>query len=102
VKMAHHPVQSSWASRTRPLSLSSEPHVTCSSKEFPVKFLCLDIPQPGASLEKYQPHLREEARHAWQLYKTGIVRDFYFRQDPGQNPQSAARLGKALRDALLA
>ena len=49
-----------------------------------MKLLCLDIPQPGASLEKYQPHLLNEARHAWQLYKGGIVRDIYFRQDrPG-------------------
>ena len=49
-----------------------------------MKLLCLDIPQPGASLEKYQPHLVAEARHTWQLYKSGILRDLYFRQDrPG-------------------
>ncbi|AYB51169.1 superoxide dismutase [Ralstonia solanacearum] len=49
-----------------------------------MKFLCLDIPQPGASPEKYLPHMRDEARHGWQLYKSGIVRDIYFRQDrPG-------------------
>lgn len=33
-----------------------------------MKFLCLDIPQPGASLEKYPPHMHEETRHAWTLY----------------------------------
>ena len=49
-----------------------------------MKLLCLDIPQPGASMEKYQPHLLAEVRHTWQTYKTGIVRDIYFRQDrPG-------------------
>jgi len=49
-----------------------------------MKLLCLDIPQPGATLDKYQPHMLDEARHAWQLYKGGIVRDIYFRQDrPG-------------------
>ncbi|SHM88439.1 hypothetical protein SAMN05216593_104111 [Pseudomonas asturiensis] len=49
-----------------------------------MKLLCLDIPQPGATLEKYEPHMLDEARHAWQLYKNGVVRDFYFRQDrPG-------------------
>lgn len=49
-----------------------------------MKFLCLDIPQPGASMEKYQPHMQNEARHAWKLYKSGLVRDLYFRQDrPG-------------------
>lgn len=46
-----------------------------------MKLLCLDIPQPGATLEKYQPHLLDEVRHGWQLYKNGIVRDIYFRQD---------------------
>lgn len=49
-----------------------------------MKLLCLDVPQPGASLEKYQPHLVAEAQHAWKLYKGGILRDLYFRQDrPG-------------------
>jgi len=49
-----------------------------------MRLLCLDIPLPGASPEKYQPHLLEETRHGWQLYKSGFVRDIYFRQDrPG-------------------
>ena len=49
-----------------------------------MKLLCLDVPQPSASLEKYQPHMQDEARHAWQMYKVGIIRDIYFRQDrPG-------------------
>jgi hypothetical protein len=69
-----------------------------------MKFLCLDIPAPGATLEKYQPHMQDEARHAWQLYKGGVVRDIYFRQDrPGvaiiaecesadHRPEDAARI----------
>ena len=49
-----------------------------------MKMLRLDIPQPGASLEKYQPHMQNEARHGWRLYKQGFIRDIYFRQDrPG-------------------
>jgi len=49
-----------------------------------MKLLCLDVPHPGADLEKYQPYLQDEIRHAWQLYKGGFVRDIYFRQDrPG-------------------
>ena len=49
-----------------------------------MKLLCLDIPRPGATLEKYQPHLRDEVRHGWQLYKDGVVREIHFRQDrPG-------------------
>ncbi|MBP2199020.1 superoxide dismutase [Pantoea cypripedii] len=49
-----------------------------------MKLLCLDIPQPGATMELYQPHMLDEVKHGWELYKTGIVRDIYFRQDrPG-------------------
>jgi hypothetical protein len=49
-----------------------------------MKLLCLDVPLPGASPEKYQPHLLAEAQHAWHLYRNGVIRDFYFRQDrPG-------------------
>jgi len=49
-----------------------------------MKMLCLDIPQPGATMEKYQPHMQNEARHAWRVYKQGFVREIYFRQDrPG-------------------
>src|SRR5215213_8391920 len=49
-----------------------------------MKMLCLDRPLPGSTLEKYQPHLLDEARHAWEAYKNGIIRDIYFRHDrPG-------------------
>lgn len=49
-----------------------------------MKLLCLDVPKPGASLEKYQPHLLNEVHYTWQLYKSGVIRDIYFRQDrPG-------------------
>jgi len=46
-----------------------------------MKLLCLDIPLPGASAEKYGPHMLDEVRHGWQLYKGGFIRDIYFRQD---------------------
>lgn len=46
--------------------------------------LCLDRPLPGASLEKYQPHLTNEVRHTWATYKSDVIRSIYFRQDrPG-------------------
>lgn len=32
-----------------------------------MELLCLDIPQSGVTLEQYQPHLQEEARHGGQL-----------------------------------
>ncbi len=49
-----------------------------------MKILCLDRPKPGATFEKYQPHLLDEVRHSWAAYKNGLVREIYFRQDrPG-------------------
>ncbi|WP_434604242.1 superoxide dismutase [Pseudomonas sp. Z4-7] len=49
-----------------------------------MKLLCLDVPQPGATMEKYAPHMADEVRHTWQMYKGDIIRDIYFRQDrPG-------------------
>ncbi|WP_448622223.1 superoxide dismutase [Dickeya fangzhongdai] len=49
-----------------------------------MRMLCLDIPATGATLENYAPHLTSEALHAWGLYKSGVIRDIYFRQDrPG-------------------
>ena len=66
-----------------------------------MKLLCLDIPAPGASLEKYQPHMLDEVRHTWGLYKTGIVRDIYFRQDrPGVAILAEAESVEAAREAL--
>lgn len=66
-----------------------------------MKFLCLDIPQPDASMEKYQPHMLDEARHCWQLYKSGIVRDIYFRQDrPGVAVIAEAESIEAAKKAL--
>lgn len=66
-----------------------------------MKFLCLDIPQPGASLEKYQPHMLDELRHSWQLYKRGAVRDIFFRQDrPGVAVIAEADSMEAIKKAL--
>lgn len=49
-----------------------------------MKLICLSVPKPGASLEKYQPYLQKETRYGWQLYKSGLIRDIYFRHDqPG-------------------
>jgi hypothetical protein len=49
-----------------------------------MRILCLDRPLPGATFDKYQPHLKDEVRHTWAAYKNGIIRDIYFRQDrPG-------------------
>lgn len=49
-----------------------------------MRILALDRPQPGATFERYQPHLTSEVRHTWAAYRSGAIRDIYFRQDrPG-------------------
>lgn len=49
-----------------------------------VKVLAFDRPKPGVTMEDIQPHLREEAKHAWALYKAGVYREIYLRTDrPG-------------------
>lgn len=49
-----------------------------------MRILCLDIPAAGATPQAYAPHLTAEVLHAWDLYKSGVIRDIYFRQDrPG-------------------
>jgi hypothetical protein len=49
-----------------------------------MKILCLDKPRPGATPDKVVPLLRAEARHVWEAYKEGVIREIYFRQDrPG-------------------
>jgi hypothetical protein len=66
-----------------------------------MKLLCLDVPQPGAPLEKYQPYMTDEVRHTWSLYKGGIVRDIYFRQDrPGVAIIAEAESVEAAKEAL--
>lgn len=49
-----------------------------------MRILCLDIPKEGVTVSDYAPHLLNETRHAWELYKSEVIRDIYFRKDrPG-------------------
>lgn len=49
-----------------------------------MKILAIDKLLPGANLDKIKPHLKEEAKMAWENYVSGIIREIYFRQDkPG-------------------
>jgi hypothetical protein len=67
-----------------------------------MKLLCLDIPQPGASLAQYQPHLQAEVRYGWQLYKNGFVREISIRQDrPGVAIIAEAESVEAARAMLM-
>ena len=67
-----------------------------------MKLLCLDVPRPDATLEQYAPHMLDEVRHGWDLYKSGFIRDIYFRQDlPGVVIMAEADSVEAARAALM-
>lgn len=59
-----------------------EPSVTRSHR-----ILAFDRPRQGVTGEDLQPHLAADARHAWGLCKSGVIRESYLRTD---------RLGAAL------
>jgi len=46
-----------------------------------MKILALEMEVPGTSDDQFTPHRHAEARRAWELYKGGILRELYFRQD---------------------
>ena len=49
-----------------------------------MKIFAYDVAKPGVTLNDIKPHLKEEAIHAWNLYKRGIIRENYLRIDkPG-------------------
>ncbi len=49
-----------------------------------MKILALDKTLPGVSMEHILPHLKKEAIHAWNMYKSGVYRELYMRGDrPG-------------------
>jgi muconolactone delta-isomerase len=46
-----------------------------------MKLLALEHERTGATARDFEPHLRGEARHVWELQQQGIVREIYFRPD---------------------
>jgi hypothetical protein len=46
-----------------------------------MKFLALEIESPNVTSAGFEPHLRNEARHVWDLQQQGVVREVYFRSD---------------------
>jgi len=43
-----------------------------------MKLLALEKKRPGATAEKFQPLLKDEARRAWELQQSGELREIYF------------------------
>lgn len=46
-----------------------------------MKIIALEIERENVDQNDFKKYGREEAEKLWQLYKNGIVREFYFRDD---------------------
>ncbi len=46
-----------------------------------MKIIAIEHEMPGARAEQFEPHLQAEARHVWDLYQSGLIREAYFRAD---------------------
>lgn len=46
-----------------------------------MKILALEHELPGMTDADFAPHLKAEARRAWQLYQQDVLREMYFRRD---------------------
>jgi hypothetical protein len=46
-----------------------------------MRILALEREVPGVADDAFEPHLRDEAARAWELYQAGILRELHFRDD---------------------
>ena len=46
-----------------------------------MKILAIEKEISNTPLEKFSPHLKAEAARVWELYKSGHIREVYFRGD---------------------
>ena len=46
-----------------------------------MKILAMEAEVEGVLPEHFEPHLKAEARRAWELYQSGVIREIYFRAD---------------------
>jgi len=46
-----------------------------------MKILALEKEVPNTTSEQFAPHLKAEAARVWELYKSGQLREIYFRGD---------------------
>lgn len=49
-----------------------------------MKILALEHELPRAAVESFQRYAKEEARKAWDLHQSGLIRELYFRADRNQ------------------
>ncbi len=46
-----------------------------------MKLIAMEHEVSGHSAEAFQPYLKAEAAHVWQIYQDGLLREMYFRAD---------------------
>jgi len=46
-----------------------------------MKILAIEKELPNTTPDRFKPHLKAEAARVWELYKSGKVREMYFRGD---------------------
>ena len=46
-----------------------------------MKILAFEVEKTGLSAADFAPHLKDEARRAWELHQAGVIRELYFRAD---------------------
>ena len=46
-----------------------------------MKILAMEVEAVGLAPEQFAPYLKAEARRAWELYQSGIIRELYFHAD---------------------
>ena len=46
-----------------------------------MKILAMEVEVEGVKPRQYEPYLRVEAQHVWELYQNGVIRELYFRAD---------------------
>ena len=44
-----------------------------------MKILALEVEAEDVSAEQFEPHLRAEVRHAWEMHQREFIRELYFR-----------------------
>jgi|ERR1043165_5057276 muconolactone delta-isomerase len=46
-----------------------------------MKILAMEIETESVKPQEYTSHLKAEAKHVWELYQSGTIRELYFRAD---------------------
>ena len=46
-----------------------------------MKILAIERKSPGLTKRDFVPYLRDEAATGWEMYKEGVIRETYFRED---------------------